>query len=88
MHKITIDDKEYFIDKSSNLNLLIALQNQKAPVKYGCLIGVCGVCAFKVNNEKNVEYLPNYDPLFPIDGDIIYPCCCKATGDLQLNKIK
>lgn len=86
MHKITIDNQDYYVDDDQQ-NLLIALQNQRAPVKYGCLIGVCGVCALTItDNNKNVEYLPNYDPLYPTDGNTIYPCCCKSTGNLKLTK--
>lgn len=87
MHKVTISNKDYYIEENSQDSLLISLQKQKAPVKYGCLIGVCGVCEFTIiEGKENIKYMENTDPLFPIDQDKIYPCCCKINGDIVLNK--
>ena len=51
-----------------------------------CLSGVCEACALKITKGKeNIEYFN--EPILDIDGDVIYPCSCKITGDIEVEKI-
>jgi ferredoxin len=89
-HKVTLKSKkekrEEKIDPESEISLLICMERKKMDVQYGCLIGVCEACALKITKGKdNIEYFE--EPILDIDGDIIYPCCCKIKGDIEVEKI-
>jgi ferredoxin len=82
--KNNIDIKN--IEPDNEISLLISMERKGMNVQYGCLIGVCQACELKITKGKeNVEYFE--DPIFDTDGDLIYPCCCKIKGNVELEKI-
>lgn len=82
---IELDNKKDLINQDKHFSLLIAMERSNFPVKYGCLMGVCGACELKVVEGKdNLEYFE--EPMFDTSGDIAYPCCCKANGDVKFTE--
>ncbi len=89
-HKVTLKSKKEtrteIIDPDSEVSLLICMERKQMDVQYGCLSGVCEACALKITKGKeNIEYFN--EPILDIDGDVIYPCSCKITGDIEVEKI-
>ena len=84
--KIKLDDQEIKVNKDEHFSLLTAMERNKLPIKYGCLMGVCGVCEVKVvKGMDNIEYFE--EPMLELDKDSIFPCCCKAKGNVELKNI-
>jgi len=83
---IELDDKKEVIDQENNFSLLIAMERKGLAVKYGCLMGVCGVCELRViEGMSNVEYFTEH--IIDLTEDSILPCCCIAKGNIKLNSI-
>lgn len=83
--KIEYEGKKIEVNQDKYLSLLIAMENNKMSVEYGCLMGVCGVCEMKVEEGiDNVEYFE--EPMVEPEKGNIIPCCCKAKGDIKLKQ--
>jgi ferredoxin len=83
--KINYKDNEIEVNQDKYISLLIAMENNKMPVEYGCLIGVCGACEMKVDEGMdNIEYFE--EPMIEPEKGNIIPCCCKAKGDVKLTQ--
>jgi ferredoxin len=80
--KITIDNKTIEVVGKNN-NLLIYLEEQGMPVKFGCLMGVCGICKLKVLKGQENIVMSN-DHIIELKKDEILLCCSKLNGDATL----
>lgn len=65
-------------------NLLDALEHTGHEVEYQCREGYCGSCRTKIRKGlDNVEY--SSLPLAFVAPDEILPCCCKVTGQIEID---
>ena len=55
------------------------------PVKYGCLMGICGVCKLKIVQGKE-SIVFNDEGIIELEKDEFLPCCSKINGDVELKK--
>lgn len=81
--KITIGNKTIEVEKEKE-DLLIHLESQGMPVKFGCLMGVCGVCTMKVLSGKENIILSD-EHIIDLDEDEILLCCSKINGNVSLS---
>tara|TARA_B100001245_G_C22844779_1_gene406111 strand:- start:720 stop:977 length:258 start_codon:yes stop_codon:yes gene_type:complete len=82
--KVKIGKHEAYIDNGTD-NLLIALEEKGMPVKYGCLMGICGVCKLKIVQGKE-SIVFNDEGIIELEKDEFLPCCSKINGDVELKK--
>lgn len=62
-------------------SLLDALEAHQVCVEFQCREGYCGSCRTRLLKGE-VSYTAK--PLAFIQEDEILPCCCKASGDIEL----
>jgi ferredoxin len=62
-------------------SLLAALESHQVDVEYQCREGYCGACRTRLIAGQ-VNWLSQ--PLAFVQPGEILPCCCQATGDIEI----
>ncbi|XBC44528.1 MAG: class I ribonucleotide reductase maintenance protein YfaE [Buchnera aphidicola (Schlechtendalia peitan)] len=82
---ITIHNKKCVIYyKIQKIPLLSVLQNNNIHIEYQCKQGYCGICRITLI-KGNIYYARKQLPLASYNLGEIFPCCCIATGNIEIN---
>ncbi|ANF16970.1 hypothetical protein XW81_00840 [Buchnera aphidicola (Schlechtendalia chinensis)] len=81
---IKINNKNYTIYYEENeISLLSVLQLNYIDVKYQCKQGYCGMCKIILIKGK-IYYNNKKLPLAFYNPGEIFPCCCIAKGNIEI----
>lgn len=81
-------DKEFETDLKS-ITLFEVCRKIKAPINFGCRVGICGTCKVQViGNLSNVSAKNAAEKEFTDHPDERLACQCTVKGDICVNQTK
>ena len=80
-HKVITQQHQVIFLESHN-SLLECLESANIEVHYHCRDGFCGAC--RVTLKKGDTHYYNGDPLAYVGPNEILPCCCRPSGDIEI----
>ena len=81
------NNKSIFETSEKEILLLRACRKAKAPISFGCRIGICGTCKVKVSgNLNNLNSKNENEKAFTTLNNERLACQCIVTGDIEVEQ--
>lgn len=86
--KIKFSNGQEYVGEEEEISLLEVCKKIKAPVAFGCRIGICGTCKVEVSNPLNLSPKNQAEKDFTEGVQQRLACQCYVKGDIDVYQSK